>query len=91
MMSHPHVELLLQDKYLINGVEGKMRMVSDKNAFALVAGGYNCDYKIKTVNATLFVENATLNLGTHLNPSRRTRPSIPYVTSGASSTDSGAC
>ena len=53
--------LFLQDKFFINGVDVKIRLVRSKNAFALMAGGPNSDYKITIINATLFAKKATLN------------------------------
>ena len=61
MMGRLHVDLFLQDKFLINGVDVKIRLVRCKPAFALVAGGLNPDYKIQIVNANLFAKKATLN------------------------------
>ena len=61
MIGRLHVDLFLQDKFLINGVDVKIRLVRSKPAFALMAGGANPDYKIKIVNATLFAKKATLN------------------------------
>ena len=60
MMGRLHVDLFLQDKFLINGVDVKIRLVRSKPAFALMAGG-NHDYKIQIVNAALFAKKATLN------------------------------
>ena len=39
MMDRLHVDLFLQDKFLINGVDVKIRLVRSKPAFALMAGG----------------------------------------------------
>ena len=61
MMGRLHVDLFLQDEFLINGVDVKIRLVRNKAAFALMAGGVHPDYKIDIVNATLFVKKATLN------------------------------
>ena len=61
MMGRLHVDLFLQDKFLINGVDVKIRLVRSKAAFALMAGGPHPDYRINIVNATLFVKKATLN------------------------------
>ena len=43
MMGRLHVDLFLQDKFLINGVDVKIRLVRSKPAFALMAGGVNPD------------------------------------------------
>ena len=61
LMGRLHMDLSLQDKFLINGVDVKIRLVPSKSAFALMAGGNNPDYRINIVNATLFAKKATLN------------------------------
>ena len=61
MMGRLHVDLFLQDKFLINGVDVKIRLVRSKSAFAFMVGGDNPDYRITIVNATLFAKKATLN------------------------------
>ena len=61
MMGRLHVDMFLQDKFLINGVDVKIRLVRSKPSFALMAGGAAPDYKITITNATLFVKKATLN------------------------------
>ena len=53
MMGRLHVDLFLQDKFLINGVDVKIRLVRSKAAFVLMAGGVDPDYRINMVNATL--------------------------------------
>ena len=60
MMGRLHVDMFLQDKFLINGVDVKLRLVRSKSSFALMAAGIN-EYKITVVNASLFVKKATLN------------------------------
>ena len=55
------VDLFLQDKFLINGVDVNIRLVGSKSAFPLMAGWSNPDYRINIVNATLFAKKATLN------------------------------
>ena len=55
MMGRLHVDLFfLQDRYLLNGVDVKIRLVQSKNAFSLMAGGDNPDYKISIDEAVLF-------------------------------------
>ena len=61
MVGRLHVDLFLQDKFLINGVDVKIRLVRSKAAFTPMAGGANPDYRITIVNATLFAKKATLN------------------------------
>ena len=61
MVGRLHVDLFLQDEFLINGVDVNIPLVRSKSAFAHMAGGVNPDYKINIVNATVFAKKATLN------------------------------
>ena len=61
MMGRLHVDLFFQDRYLLNGVDVKIRIVQNKNAFAFMAGGANPDYKISIDEAILFARKAKLN------------------------------
>ena len=61
MMGRLHVDLFLQDKFLINGVDVKRRLVRSKYAFSLMAGGANPDYKVRIVEAILFARKAVLS------------------------------
>ena len=60
MMGRLHVDMFLQDKFLINGVSVKLRLVRSKPSFALIASGPNPEYTITIVNASLFVKKATI-------------------------------
>ena len=44
MMGRLYVDLFLQDRFLLNGVSVKIRLVRSKDAFSLMAGGQNPDY-----------------------------------------------
>ena len=61
MMGRLHVDLFMQDRFLINGVTVKIRLVRSKDAFSLMAGGANHDYKVRIVDAVLFVRKAVLS------------------------------
>ena len=61
MMGRLQVDMFLQNKFLINGVDVKIRLVRSKAAFAHMAGGPNPDYRITIVNAALFAKKTTLN------------------------------
>ena len=61
MMRRLHVDLFLQDKFLLNGVDVKIRLVRSKDAFSLMAGGANPDYKVRIVEAILFARKAVLS------------------------------
>ena len=47
MMGRLHVDLFMQDRFLINGVTVKIRLVRSKDAFSLMAGGANPDNKVR--------------------------------------------
>ena len=61
MMGRLHVDLFLQDRFLLNGVSVKIRLVRSKDAFSLMAGGQNADYKVQIVDAVLFARKAVLS------------------------------
>ena len=61
MMGRLHVDLFLQDRFLLNGVSVKIRLVRSKDAFSLMAGGQNPDYKVQIVDALLFARKAVLS------------------------------
>ena len=61
MMGRLHVDLFMQDRFLLNGVTVKIRLVRSKDAFSLMASGANPDYKVCIVDAILFVRKAVLN------------------------------
>ena len=56
-----HVDLFLQDRFLLNGVNVKIRLVRSKDAFSLMADGQNPDYKVQIVDAVLFARKAVLS------------------------------
>ena len=61
MMGRLHVDLFLQDQFLLNGVDVNIRLVRSKDAFSLMADGQNPDYKLRIVEATLFARKAVLS------------------------------
>ena len=61
MMGRLHVDLFLQDRFLLNGVSVKIRLVRSKDAFSLMASGQNPDYKVQIVDAVLFARKAVLS------------------------------
>ena len=58
MMGRLHVDLFMQDRFQLNGVSW---LVRSKDAFWLMAGGANPDYKMRTVDAVTFVRNTVLS------------------------------
>ena len=60
MMGRLHVDLFLQDRFLLNGVSIKIRLVRSKDTFSLMADGVNPDFKVQIVDAILFACKAVL-------------------------------
>ena len=61
MMGRLLMDLFLQDKFLLKGVDVKIGLVRSKSAFVLMACGANPDYRINIVNAIMFAKKTTLN------------------------------
>ena len=61
MMGRLNVDLFMQDRFLLNGVTVKIRLVRSKDTFSLMASGANPDYNVCIVDAILFVRKAVLN------------------------------
>lgn len=61
MMGKLHLDLFFQDRYLLNNVDIKIRLVRSKDSFALMAGGANPSFKVTIVDATLFVRKVKLS------------------------------
>ena len=61
MMGRLHVDLFIQDRFLLSGVSVKIRVIRSKYAFSLMASGQNPEYKVNTVDAVLFAPKAVLS------------------------------
>ena len=61
MMSRLHVDLFLQDRFLLNVASVKIRLIPSKDAFSLMAGGQNPDYTVQIVDDVLFARKAVLS------------------------------
>ena len=61
MMGRSHVDLFLQDRFLLNGVDNKIHLVRSKDAFSMLADGQLPDYKVRIVEAILLVSNAVFS------------------------------
>ena len=61
MMGRLHVDLFLKDRFLLNGVSVKIRLVRSKDTFSLMADGVNPDFKVQIVDAILFPRKAVLS------------------------------
>ena len=61
-----HSDIFTQDRYMLNGVDIRLRFVRSKNSFALLAvpakeGDLTHQYKIRVEHISLFVRKAKLN------------------------------
>ena len=81
MMGQLHVDLFLQDRFLLNGVSVKIRLVRSKDAFSLMDDGQNPDDKVQIVDAVLFARKAVLSPTVqmaHIKALEKGQPSIRY-------------
>lgn len=60
MMGRLHMDLFLQDRFVLNLVNVKIRIVRSKDSFVLMAGGANPDFKV------LSARNSTLSPAFHM-------------------------
>ncbi|EFN79148.1 Uncharacterized protein F54H12.2, partial [Harpegnathos saltator] len=61
LIDHLHCDVFNQDKFLINGVEVRMRLVRSKYSFCLMEG--NTMSRIRILDATLLIRRARINPG----------------------------
>ena len=61
MMGRLHVDLFLQDRFLLNVVSVKIRLVRSKYDFSLKVDGQNPDYKVQIVDAVLFARKVVFS------------------------------
>ena len=61
MLGRLHTDIVAQDRYLLNGVNVKIRLIPSKNAFNLMAHGANPTFVSTIIHASLFVRKCKLN------------------------------
>lgn len=62
LLGHLHCDLFNQDKFLLNGVEVRVRLVRSKNSFCLI--NYDADdIKVQILEASLKIRKAKINPG----------------------------
>lgn len=62
MIGHLHCDLFNQDRFLLNGVEMRLRLLRSRNEFCLMQSAGN-DYKIRITSATLLVRRVKVSPG----------------------------
>nr|XP_012235908.1 PREDICTED: uncharacterized protein LOC105680053 [Linepithema humile] len=68
LIGHLHCDVFNQDKFLINGVEVRMRLVCSKDSFCLMES--NSVSKIRLLDASLLVRRAKISPGVLLSHAR---------------------
>ncbi|XP_062835853.1 uncharacterized protein F54H12.2-like [Anolis carolinensis] len=66
LMGHLHADLFFQEKLLLNGVDVKIKLTRNKNAFCLMSNDANKRYKLHILSASLFVKKVKLTPGVRL-------------------------
>ena len=56
-----HSDIFYQDRYMLNEVNVKVRLVKNKDSFCLMSGEANGIYKVKLINAVLLVRKMQLS------------------------------
>ena len=61
LLGRVHADVFMQDRYLLNGVDVKLRLVRSKDAFSLMADGADSGFKVQLLEISLHVRKAKLN------------------------------
>lgn len=61
MIGHLHGDIFNQDKFLINGVEMRVKLVRSKEAFNLMCDKEDVKVKVKITDASLIIRKARIN------------------------------
>ena len=70
MIGRIHSDIFFQSKYLLNGVNMKIKLIRNKNEFCLVSSADGPDYKVQILEATLFVRRMKISPSIQLAHSR---------------------
>lgn len=61
MMGRLHLDMFAQQRYLLNGVNVKLRLVRSKSEFALMSHADNVNYRVSILSASLFMRKVKLS------------------------------
>ncbi len=61
MIGRLHCDILFQNKYLLNGVNMKIKLIRSKNEFCLVSSDEAPDFRVHILEATLFVRRMKIS------------------------------
>lgn len=82
MIGHLHCDIFNQPKFLINGVEMRLRLVRSKDAFCLMDASDGGKFSVRVKEATLIVRRAKISPGillAHANALSKTTAKYPIV------------
>ena len=61
MIGHIHSDIFFQDRYMLNEVNVKVRLVRNKDSFCLMSGEANPSYKVKLISVVSLVRKVQLS------------------------------
>lgn len=61
LLGRVHSDIFFQDRYMLNGVDLRLRFVRNKDAFILMSGENNAAYKIQMIQAVLRVRKVKIS------------------------------
>lgn len=70
LLGHLHCDIFNQERFLLNGVEMRLRLVRARDSFCLMTATKNTSYEINIVEATLLVRRAKIAPGVLLSHAR---------------------
>lgn len=66
LLGHLHADLFFQEKLLLNGVDVKIKLTRNKDAFCLMSDAADRQYKLQILSASLFVKKVRVSPGVRL-------------------------
>lgn len=61
MIGHLHGDIFNQGKFLVNGVEMRLKLVRSKDSFNLISSNAENKFKVNIINASLIIRKARIN------------------------------
>ena len=83
MIKHLHVDVCNQNKFLMNGVDKRLRFVRSKDAFCLMDASESAAFSVRIREATLIMRKAKISPGillTHAQQLVKTTAKYPSTT-----------
>lgn len=61
MIGHLHADIFNQGKFLVNGVEMRLKLVRSKDSFNLISSNAENKFRVNIINASLIIRKARIN------------------------------